>query len=76
MLRLVKNITNSKVTFIGYSAAGTSALIFASILKDFANDNVDLFVTISPALTLGKTFSSVSPVLRVIKFCVQNFSQK
>lgn len=65
MLHLVKNITNSKVTFIGYSAGGTAAFIFASVLKDEAVKYVDLFVTISPALTLGKTFTAVAPILKV-----------
>lgn len=65
MLKLVKNATNSRVTFIGYSASGTSAFIFASLLKDVAKDTVDLFVTISPALTLGETFTALSPVIRV-----------
>lgn len=65
MLKFVKNATHSRVTFIGYSAAGTAAFIFASRLKDVAKDTVDLFVTISPALTLGNLLTSLSPVIRV-----------
>lgn len=65
MLKVVKEATNSTVTFIGYSASGTSALIFASLLKKFAKEYVDLFITIAPAFTLGTTLTALSPVIRV-----------
>lgn len=66
MLQLMKNITSSKATFIGYSASGISAFIFASLAKDEAKDTVDLFVTIAPALTLGRKSLYISPVSRVV----------
>lgn len=66
MLKLVKNVTNAKITFIGYSAAGTSALIYASVLKPIAKDTVDLFVTISPTFTLGKLLTILAPWIYVI----------
>lgn len=42
----IRKVTRAdKITFVGYSTSATSALVYASLLKDHAKKNVNLFIT-------------------------------
>jgi pimeloyl-ACP methyl ester carboxylesterase len=49
---------NSKVIFIGYSMAGTEALIYASVKPEKAEQYVDCFILMAP-ISAMKHFASL-----------------